>query len=67
MKYIVIALLLAIIASLGAGLFFLRKDREGSPRLLKMLKLRVALSILLILFLLASYSLGWLGQVPLQP
>ena len=67
MRYVVIVMLLAIIASLGAGLYYLRKDREGSPRLLRMLKLRVALSVLLILFLLVSYSMGWLIKAPAGP
>lgn len=67
MRYIVIVLLFAIIASLGAGLYFLRKDQEGSPRLLKMLKLRVALSVLLILFLLASFAMGWLTGPATDP
>ena len=60
MKYIVFVLMLAIVASLGAGLYYLRKDQQGSPRLLNMLKLRVALSVLLIVFLLVSYAMGWL-------
>lgn len=61
MKFIVLAMLAAIVASLGAGLFFLYKDQDGSTRVLKALKLRVALSILLILLLVVGYSLGWIS------
>jgi hypothetical protein len=55
-------LLLAIVASLGSGLFYLVRDEQNSSRVLKALKIRVALSALLILFLLLSYYMGWLGD-----
>lgn len=60
MKIIVILLLLAIVASLGSGLYYLARDDRGSPRVLKALKIRVALSMLLIAFLVLSYFMGWL-------
>jgi uncharacterized membrane protein YdjX (TVP38/TMEM64 family) len=60
MKFVVLAMLAAIVVSLGAGLFFLYKDQEGSTRVLKALKIRVALSILLIVLLVVAYSLGWM-------
>lgn len=66
MKLVVFVMLAAIIVSLGSGLFYLSKDGQGSPRVLKALKIRVALSIALILFLLLSYSLGWISPEPLQ-
>ena len=62
MKLVVIVLLLAIVASLGSGLFYLAKDDRNSPRVLKALKIRVALSAVLILFLLLSYYMGWMGD-----
>jgi hypothetical protein len=58
MKLIVFILLAAIVASLGSGLFFLARDDSNSPRLLKALKVRVGLSIVLILFLVAAYQFG---------
>ncbi|MDH3531286.1 MAG: twin transmembrane helix small protein [Gammaproteobacteria bacterium] len=58
MKLIVLILLAAIVISLGSGLFFLAKDDHGSPRLLQALKVRVGLSIALIMFLVAAYQLG---------
>jgi len=60
MKLVVLILLLAIVASLGYGLFFLSKDDKGSVRLLNALKVRVALSALLIIFLVLSYLMGWM-------
>jgi len=61
MKLIVIVLLAAVVASLGSGLYFLVKDDKGSPRVLTALKIRVALSALLILFLVVSYYFGWIA------
>ncbi|MDA1062801.1 MAG: twin transmembrane helix small protein [Proteobacteria bacterium] len=58
MKIVVIILLLAIVASLGTGLYHLSREEHDSPRMLKALKVRVALSLLLIVFLVASYYLG---------
>ena len=60
MKAIVFILLAAIVVTLGSGLFHLTKDRQDSTRLLKALKLRVALSIVLLLFLLSSFYFGWI-------
>ena len=62
MKTIVLLLLAAIVIALFSGLFFLAKDKDhpNSPRLLNALKLRVALSIALVVLLVVSYQLGWL-------
>jgi len=61
MKLVVLLILAAIFVSLGSGLFYLSKDGQGSPRVLKALKIRVALSVTLILFLLVSYGAGWIS------
>jgi hypothetical protein len=63
MKLIVLVLLGAVVASLLSGLYFLARDRDqpNSPRLLNALKVRVALSILLVLLLVVSYKLGWIS------
>jgi hypothetical protein len=64
MKAIVLILLAAVVVSLFSGLFFLVKDRDSpdSTRMLTSLKIRVGLSITLVIFLVAAYSLGWIGQ-----
>ena len=64
MKAIVLILLAAVVVSLFSGLFFLVRDRDSqeSTRMLTSLKIRVALSITLIIFLVAAYSLGWLSS-----
>lgn len=63
MKAIVLILLAAVVVSLFSGLFFLVKDRDSpdSTRMLTSLKIRVGLSITLVIFLVAAYSLGWIG------
>ena len=63
MKFIVLILLAAVVVSLFSGLFFLVKDRDApeSTRMLTSLKVRVGLSITLIIFLVAAYSLGWIS------
>jgi hypothetical protein len=64
MKLIILAMLIAVIAALGSGLFYLSKDGQGSPRMLNALKIRVALSALLILMLVLAYFMGWTGPTP---
>jgi uncharacterized membrane protein len=58
MKLIVLLVLAAVIVSLGASLFFLVRDGQGSTRMLTALKLRVALSALLIGLLVVFYYIG---------
>jgi hypothetical protein len=62
MKIIVFVLLAAVLVSLFSGLFFLVRDKDSpeSTRMLTSLKIRVGLSLALILFLVFSYSLGWI-------
>jgi len=60
MKYVVFVLLAAIVISLATGLFYLRREDADSPKLLRALKIRVALSLVLILFLVGSYFMGWI-------
>ena len=61
MKAIVFILLAAIVVSLGSGLFFLTRDKQDSTRMLKALKVRVALSIVLLAFLLSAFYFGWIS------
>jgi hypothetical protein len=58
MRYVVIAALLLIVASLGSALVFMLRDRSGSMRAVKALAIRVGLSLALFLFLMASYYFG---------
>jgi len=60
MKIVVFILLAAIVVSLCTGLFYLSRDDSDSGKVLKALKIRVALSATLILFLVASYYTGYI-------
>ena len=66
MSYLVALAFLAIIASLGAALFFmLRGGNQGaepdkSKRMARALALRVGFSVLLFLCILLSWKMGWI-------
>ena len=61
MKAFVLVMLVAIVASLFSGLFFLtRRDPQGSTRVLTALKIRVGLSVILVAFLVGAYFLGYI-------
>jgi len=61
MKIIVIAGLIAVVASLFSALYFLYHDRGQGTRMLTMLAVRVALSASVIAFLVFSYWMGWIA------
>ena len=66
MKIIVIAGLIAVIASLFSALYFLYRDRGRGERMVKALALRVALSVTLVIFLVVSYKLGWIAPTGIR-
>jgi Na+-driven multidrug efflux pump len=59
-RYLVIATLVLIVASLGSALFFVFRDRGDSNRALKALAIRVGLSIGLFLLLMAGFYFGFI-------
>jgi heme/copper-type cytochrome/quinol oxidase subunit 4 len=58
MKIVVILLLLAVIASLFSGLFFVYKDKGDSNRAVMALTIRIVLSLLVFVILIGSYFFG---------
>jgi hypothetical protein len=58
MRYVVIAVLLMIVASLGSAIVFMMRDRGNSKRMVKALAIRVGLSVALFVFLMAGYYFG---------
>ena len=63
MKTVIVLLLVAVLVALAsAGVFMLRKgrssDKRGKP-MARALALRVALSVLLFLFILLSWHMDW--------
>lgn len=63
-KIVIVTLLVAIVASLFSSAFFLVKDDSHRRRVLNLLKLRVALSVVLLIVVLTSFSMGWLVPSP---
>ncbi len=62
MRWVVIAVLVAIIVSMASALVFLYRDAgEGRHRMVRALALRVALSVGLFVFLMAGYKFGLIG------
>ena len=59
MKPIVIILLVAILITLGSGLFYLSGNQQDSEKLQKAMRVRVILSAVLIVFLVVGYFMGW--------
>jgi len=58
LRYLVIAVLVLIVASLASAAYFMFHDRGNSKRMVKALALRVGLSVALFLFLMAGYYFG---------
>jgi len=66
MKIFVAIAFVLILASLGSALFFLMRDKGRSNRTVNALALRVGLSIVLFLCLLAAHQLGWIAPTGLR-
>ncbi len=58
MKYIILALLALILASLGGALYSMVKDKGQSKRTVKFLSMRITLSIALFLIILIGITTG---------
>jgi ABC-type dipeptide/oligopeptide/nickel transport system permease component len=62
-KIVIIILLLAMIASLGIGLFHLLKtpdERDKGDKVVKSLTWRIGIWVVLFLFILLSMKMGWI-------
>ncbi len=57
-KLLIILVLVAIVASLGSGLFHLVTDEGKSKRMVNALTLRIALSVLLFVLLFVAWKSG---------
>ena len=65
MTWILVLALVAILAALAsAGIFMLRRPKDGGAssdkRMARALALRVALSVALFLFILLAWKMGWI-------
>ena len=57
-RIIVIGMLVLIFASLASALVFLLRDRGGGTRTVKALSMRIGLSVILFLLLMAGFYFG---------
>ena len=57
-KLLIVVVLVAIVASLGSGLFHLVKDDGRSKRMVNALTVRIALSVLLFVLLFVAWKSG---------
>lgn len=64
LKAVIVILMLAVVASLFSGLFFLIRDGGKTNRVVNSLAVRVALSILLLVVILIAL---WQGSLTLNP
>jgi uncharacterized membrane protein len=60
MRYVVIAMLIAIVASLGSALWSMLRPGKDPKRMVKALSVRVGLSVALFLILMVSYYFGFI-------
>ncbi len=59
MKIVILLAFIAIFISLGSALVFMMRDKSGSNRMVNALTWRIGLSVLLFLFILFSWWMGW--------
>ena len=59
-KYLVIAILLLIVASLGKALYHLASNQPDSGKMVKALAWRIGLSVGLFVLLIVAYYRGWI-------
>ncbi|HUP30429.1 MAG TPA: twin transmembrane helix small protein [Usitatibacter sp.] len=62
MRILIVVLLLAVLVSLFSGLYFVYKDKGGSNRAVKALTVRIGLSALVFIILMASLYFGWIPE-----
>jgi len=60
MRILILILLLAVVASLFSGLYFVYKDKGATNRAVTSLTIRIALSLLVFVLLFGSYYFGWI-------
>ena len=60
MAIVIVALLLAIVASLGHALSSMSSGPDRSQRMAQALTVRIALSVALFALLLVGYQFGWI-------
>lgn len=68
LKYLIIAALIGIVASLGAALYYLVTTRDaGSSSMVRALTLRIGLSVALFILLFVAWRFGLIQPHGLRP
>jgi hypothetical protein len=60
MRIVILLLLFVVLASLFSGLYFVYKDKGSTNRAVIALTIRIAVSVLVFVILIASYYFGWI-------
>jgi len=66
-RFIIILFLIAILGSLFSGMYFMLHDKGGSTRNVKALSIRIGLSLLLFILLIAMYFAGVIHPNAVHP
>ena len=66
-KYLIVAVLLAIVISLGSGLYFMLNDKGRSKRMVTSLTVRISLSVALFILLFVAWYFGLIQPHPVAP
>ena len=66
-RFIIIAVFIAILASLFSGMYYMLHDKSGSTRNVKSLSIRIGLSLLLFALLVAAYIFGFIKPNAMHP
>ena len=66
-KYLIVAVLIAIVISLGSGLYFLLTDKGGSKRMVNSLTVRISLSVVLFVLLFVAWYFELIQPHPITP
>jgi cytochrome bd-type quinol oxidase subunit 2 len=66
-KYLIVIVMIAIVISLGSGLFFMLKGEGESKRMVNSLTVRIALSVTLFVLLFVAWYFGLIQPHPLTP
>jgi hypothetical protein len=59
-RIVVILIFVGILGSLASALFYLMRDKGSSSKTVNALTVRIGMSVVLFLFLLFSYWMGWI-------
>lgn len=61
MTVLIFVMIALILSSLGFGLYYLVHDQGKTKRTVRALTFRIALSIILFLFLFIAFAMGWIS------